>query len=803
GSDDKTVKIWDMRKSSFPFILKNREEVLFNMNSNVRENTSIEDIVFDPNGPIIISVNRFDGFDWDYGIKKYRARIWLNKNVIDQVDNSNNFSISSDSKNRLLVSSKQSKIIQILHTNGQFLKRIQKYYFNSNSQDLAIVDLDNSVEVWNNKTQMFNHIKKYRKKINFVKFSRDINMIIIVTQDNIIEIRKKDGTLVANIPTKNGVIQNISTNLDVTLIAIKNLDGIIQLLKRDGTVIKTIRGTKGKIPNMDFSSDGKTLIILGNENTVEFIQKDGTLKKVVKSRLPLKIDFSPNKEIVVIRNQSEPNDPENEIQIWNSNGEYLSTLKFDNLNREDYLMHQYLNISFLNNSQLILLQSFGRSFVFDLQGELIPSLSKIPIHDSNFNTIVTTEGKNNIKVWQRRGKSKVLLNNFQIKNREVNFLTQSFIQQLSLNGKILAIQIDDSKIGLWRIDGEQLTIIEGVADNNIKRYSFQYPQSQPSRRIPSKLIGDEFFIIRNQENQIQIWDIENEKFIEISPEKFRGNWINRIESFSGTGIFALHGGEDTVNMWQFNADGKKGIKYKKNLRKHRSVITDIEISPNNQIIASASLDKTVNLWDSDGNFIKTVEKHTEGVNTIAFSPDERYNQWIASGSDDTTVKLWKASDSSNDGTFIKSFEEHGNGVTDISFSPDGKLIASASKDNTVKLWNPENGKVSVTLSHNYPVLRVTFHPEKKLIATATDKNITLWNYDGVLIKEYQRLGSHDVEFTPDGKSISAGGNNYIPIWDFDLDRLIEKGCNWARDYLKNNINVEKRDRNLCDGIGDE
>ncbi len=59
--------------------------------------------------------------------------------------------------------------------------------------------------------------------------------------------------------------------------------------------------------------------------------------------------------------------------------------------------------------------------------------------------------------------------------------------------------------------------------------------------------------------------------------------------------------------------------------------------------------------------------HTEKVNTIAFSPN---GQLVASGSDDRSVKLWRT----GDGSLQRQFVSHDDRILSVGFSQDGQLI---------------------------------------------------------------------------------------------------------------------------------
>ncbi|HAJ57893.1 MAG TPA: hypothetical protein DCP31_00360, partial [Cyanobacteria bacterium UBA8543] len=99
-----------------------------------------------------------------------------------------------------------------------------------------------------------------------------------------------------------------------------------------------------------------------------------------------------------------------------------------------------------------------------------------------------------------------------------------------------------------------------------------------------------------------------------------------------------------------------------------------------------------------------------------------------------------------------------------------------------------------------------FSPDGQTIASSSGDKTVMWNFDGTLLKSLPGHSSWvgGVSFSPDGKTIASGsGDGTVTLWNWqeiNLDNLLVRGCDWARDYLKTNPNVEKSDRTLCDDI---
>jgi WD40 repeat protein len=218
-------------------------------------------------------------------------------------------------------------------------------------------------------------------------------------------------------------------------------------------------------------------------------------------------------------------------------------------------------------------------------------------------------------------------------------------------------------------------------------------------------------------DSVKVWDLKTgvlRSFQDPDPE---GSMTTAVVSPDGKRVACgtIYG---VINIWDL-ATGQLKVKINTRQTSYRfNMIYALAVSPDSQTLISVSEGDVIQLWDFNTGRLKA---QTNGFarwhGAIAVSSK---NDVFVNGAADGVVRVW----SIDRAILRKQFVGHRAKVTAVAISPDAQWIASGDENGVVNLWNTKSGTLEMTLPDfsQSPALTIT-----------------------------------GISFTPDGKSLIAGG----------------------------------------------
>ncbi|MFN6536089.1 MAG: protein kinase domain-containing protein [Nostoc sp. EkiNYC01] len=282
----------------------------------------------------------------------------------------------------------------------------------------------------------------------------------------------------------------------------------------------------------------------------------------------------------------------------------------------------------------------------------------------------------------------------------------------------------------------------------------------------------------SNDNTIKLWEVATGREIRTLTGYFKP--VNCLAFSSNRRIIVSSSTDNTIKVCELATNPNWlqkiiiGIKIR-TLRDHSKSVNFLALSNNGQILASASNDKTIKVWEvRTGREIRTLRGHSQSLNSLALSND---GQILASASNDKTIKLWKVTA----GREIYTFTGHSEQVHCLAFSNNGQILASGSNDNTIKVWEVATGKEIRTLTaYNFLVISIALSKDGQILASGSWGNtIKLWEVatgrEICTLREHSEEAKY-VALSNDGQILASNSRDNTSMWEVATGTKIRTLC---------------------------
>ncbi|HMX26910.1 MAG TPA: hypothetical protein PLD20_12625 [Blastocatellia bacterium] len=574
---------------------------------------------------------------------------------------------------------------------------IEDCTFSQDGERIVSSSSDGTVKIWKADGEILHSFTEHAAPVHNCAFIRNSKLIASASRDLTLKLWEADSGKIQH--THEGqfdIVLERAFSHDGRLIVSASPDGTLKVWETiSGNPLYVLEGhpeivrlegddddVEKVVNSCVFSPDSKHLISASSAGMLRVWQAGSpSLVREFKGRLETVLNWGPDGKKIVSTSTEEGS----ELKVWNpESGDILFTLlKIWNPESGDILLTlksgnpvTITDCAFSpDGRQLITASSDYALMVWDAEnGKMLDTLEG---HSNAVSTcafsidgkkVLSASSDGTLKIWDA-----ALIG--QSRSRSISVQGCAFSQ----DGRRIAAAFADGTLKVW--DSQDGKLLETY----VKHLG----------PVTGVSFGSEFIGSSSSDRSLKIWKANSEKPVRTLQTKI---WKD----------------EKTDEVWM-------------DIKGHTDSVNSCAFSPDGKLIASASSDRTLKVWEIDPTSVRTLNGHSDSVLSCAFSPD---GDRIVSASADGKLKVWSSRvEELVAEELLTTLDGHSKSVNSCAFGPYGDVIVSASDDCTLKIWGAYSGSVQTELvGHSAPVKGCGFSPDGELIvSTSVDRTLRVWD----------------------------------------------------------------------------
>ncbi|CAM2010037.1 nSTAND1 domain-containing NTPase [Acanthopleuribacter pedis] len=354
------------------------------------------------------------------------------------------------------------------------------------------------------------------------------------------------------------------------------------------------------------------------------------------------------------------------------------------------------------------------------------------------------------------------------------------------DGELLAEQVGHTSV-VWSVavspDGR--TILSSGSDHRIQRWDLATGENLGDVRLSQASAAKAIYSPDGQTIAVTTYEGD---LVLLEPDLRERRWLPGHTGLVYSAVFSPDGrllasasADHTIRVWDVAAERAVAV-----LEAHQDDVRRLAFSPDGAVLASLANDESLAIWDvarfSRLAFFQNID--TNNI-SLTFQPEGKRLVWSTRSE---TLQIWDLAPYLADGVFDapgpanSRYIETGHGalINNLVYSPDGRILATSANDGSVILLDSRTWKrLDRFAAHHQDTTSIAFTPDSQgLVTCSYDTRIRLWR-TGVRIRSgTQPDGAGTINhltFSPDGVLIAGSTSSQaVYVWCGDTGRFVSR-----------------------------